>query len=156
MRLAFILSLLTISLSLLSAEAEIIDRTDHIAQAHQLAGHDLDTFNLIAACRYHGTSCHVPQVTQTITAVIQPDFKAQAASLLQNAVFELLKPIIETYKQAIAPAMHPSLTQTQKILFLDLAQCLFFKLNCDIKANFMLTKPALAVTPYEASPHHLE
>ena len=138
MRLFLFLSVLIVSFRVISSEATMPNRANMIVQAHKLTGKDLATFKLISSCYHQGFNCNDPLVSESIQAIIKADFNLSTATPLQKAIFELLKPIIDTYHKAILPAVHSSLTATQKSLLLDLAKCLFFKLNCEVKANFLL------------------
>ena len=140
MRSILLATWLVVPFSIFSSEPSIISLTGSIAQSHHLAASDFETFNLIASCRYHRTNCHNPLVFEQIEAIIQPEFNPHTAPPLQKAVFELLQPIVVEYNQAISTFANSSLSPIQRTLLLDLAKCLFFKLDCSIKADFLLPK----------------
>ena len=138
MKYSLILLWLTISLNVLGVEPEFSTLAQTISQKHHLETDDLETFDLIAACRYDGTSCSNPLVTTIISSIIDPKFKTATATPLQKATLALISPIIIQFNEAIAPIKHSLLTPSEQETLIALARCLFFKLNCDIKAKFIL------------------
>lgn len=138
MKYSLILLWLTISLNVSGVEPEFSNLAQTISQKHHLETDDLETFNLIAACRYDGTSCSNPLVTTIISSIIDPKFKTATATPLQKATLALISPIIIQFNEAIGPIKHSLLTPSEQETLIALARCLFFKLNCDIKAKFIL------------------
>ena len=137
MKYSLILLWLTISLNVLGVEPEFSTPAKTISQKHHLETDDLETFDLIAACRYDGTNCSNHLVTTTISSIIDPKFKTATATPLQKATLELISPIIIQFNKAIAPIKYSLLTPSEQETLIALARCLFFKLNCDIKAKFI-------------------